>query len=68
MKDAVLFKEHRPPCLSEVKDYFLSRKQNIMEAEHFFLFYEIKRWTSKNGNLLYNWKALAGRWIASSLQ
>lgn len=68
MTEILLFEEHRPPCLAEVKKYFAIKKLNIKEAEHFYLFYELKQWKGRKGQLLHNWKVLAANWIASALR
>jgi hypothetical protein len=68
LEDTKLFEEHRSPDLIEVKEYFSKKNMNKREAEHFFLFYELKQWKAKNGQLLHNWKALAGKWIAFAIR
>lgn len=68
MKDIILFKEHRPPGLLEVKRYFSNRNINNREAEHFYFFYELRQWKTRNGRLINNWKTLAGKWIAFALR
>jgi len=67
MEDTILFEEHRSPDLMEVKKYFSKKHMNHQEAEHFYLFYELKQWKGRKGQLLYNWKVLAANWIASAL-
>lgn len=63
-----LFTRKIPPRIEEVKIYFLQRGIPEKEAEEFFLFYEKKLWTSKNGNFFKNWKNIAYKWVATVLR
>lgn len=57
-----------PPKFEEVKIYFFQKGISEKEAEHFFLFYELKNWTSKKGNFFKNWKGIAYQWIAGVIK
>lgn len=59
---------YMPPRIQDVKIYFSQKGMAEKEAEHFFLFYEIKSWTNKKGNPFKNWKSLAYRWIMSAFR
>ena len=63
-----LFTNDFPPRIEEVKIYFAQKGISEQEAEDFFLFYEKKHWTSKNGNFFKSWKNIAYKWIATVLQ
>jgi hypothetical protein len=63
----MLFKHSPSPTLGEVQMYFNQKKMSQAEANHFFLFYELKQWKSKNGNPYTNWKNLAHKWIVSAI-
>ena len=56
-----------PPRYEDVKTYFLQKGINEAEATDFFLFYEKKRWTNRNGRFYKSWKKIALTWIASCL-
>jgi len=54
------------PSMEAVKCYFSEKGMNEQEAEHFFMFYQMKQWRSSKGNLLTNWKPIAHGWILSA--
>ena len=56
-----------PPRIEEVKIYFSQKGVSEKEAETFFLFYELKAWTNRNGNYLKNWRQMAYHWIRGVL-
>lgn len=56
------------PSMEAVKIYFSQKGMNEQEAEHFFMFYQMKQWRSSKGNLLTNWKSLAHGWIMSAVR
>jgi hypothetical protein len=63
-----LFVHHIPPRIEDVKGYFMEKGAPYREAEDFYHVYENRHWTSRKGNFIKNWKAVAFRWIASILQ
>lgn len=62
-----LFNCSMPPPYREVQIYFSQKGMPELEAEHFYRFYEIKQWRSKNGNFFKNWKSIAHAWIVSAI-
>jgi len=68
MKYQSLITKKFPPRIEEVKVYFIQRGIPEKEAEDFFLFYEKKQWTSKNGNFFKSWKNIAYKWIGTVLR
>lgn len=67
MPKQLFFNSNMPPPYREVQIYFLQKGMPELEAEHFYRFYEMKEWRSKNGNLLGNWKSIAHGWIVSAI-
>jgi hypothetical protein len=63
-----LYNGNSPPSLETVKIYFSQKGMKELEAEHFYIFYEMKQWRSSKGNLFKNWKSLAHGWIMSALR
>jgi len=67
MQNELLFTGTMPPTIQEVKIYFSQKGMPDREADHFFLFYEIKKWKSKKGRPLKSWKNIARNWTMSVL-
>ena len=65
MKQKPLFTD--PPTLQAITHFFSERHASGKEAEMFYLFWEMKSWTNKEGNRLVDWKAAARRWIRDVL-
>jgi len=57
-----------PPRIEEVKIYFSQKGMAEQEAEHFFLFYELKGWKNNRGIFYRSWKDIAYKWIAQVLK
>jgi len=64
----VFFVHHVPPCLDDVKSYFIQKGVPHAEAEDFYHVYENRHWISRTGNFIKNWKVVAFRWIATLLK
>ena len=52
-----------PPRFQEVQIYFSQRGIIGLEATHFFLYYELKKWEGRNGIPIRSWKTAANNWI-----
>ena len=68
MKSQLTLYKSKIPTFHEVKIYFSQKGMNELEAEHFYLFYEMKQWISKTGNPYKNWKSLAYAWIMYAIR
>ena len=54
-------KRFTPPTFDEVRDYCLSRNNNI-DPEYFIDYYERQDWKLSNGQKMKNWKAAVRTW------
>jgi hypothetical protein len=52
-----------PPTLEQVKQYFLQKGLNDLEAEHFFQLYQLRQWRNQKGEMIKRWKNAAHGWI-----
>ena len=68
MTKVAIYQGNTPPSMEHVKTYFSQKGMNEREAEHFYLFYQMKQWRSSKGNLLTNWKSPAYRWIMAAIR
>jgi len=67
MDRELVYPKAMPPTIQEVKAYFSQKGMPDLEANHFFLFYEKRKWKSKNDKPFKGWKNLAWNWIQSVL-
>lgn len=54
-------KEFIPPTLEEIKEYCLSRKNNI-DAQYFYDYFTASGWVDSKGNKVKNWKQKIITW------
>ena len=54
-------KDFIPPTLDEIKEYCLSRKNNI-DAQYFFDYFNASEWVDSNGKPVKNWKQKIITW------
>lgn len=62
-KESLIRENHTHISLSEVEEYFKSKKANENQAKKFFNHYEAIGWRV-NGNQIKNWKPKADNWIS----
>jgi hypothetical protein len=60
------FGHEMPPCRALVNIYF-EQKGMLDEGDIFYKFYDKAKWRSPKGTAYGNWKVLAARWIANSI-
>ena len=54
------------PSIEELKDYFLSKVQQVSEADKFFNYFESNGWLIGGKTPMKNWKAAANNWILNA--
>jgi hypothetical protein len=65
MIDQTIFNSYVPPTIQDVKTYFRNKGIAEEEAEIFFLLHEKRKWASRTGRSLQEWKSAARRWITT---
>lgn len=55
-----------PPDLQEVRSYFKERRMPEIIGEAFYHYYKSRKWKSRNGCPMKNWKVTANNWMQGS--
>lgn len=60
-KSTISRKRFKKPSLEEIKDYCLQRNNNV-DAQKFFDYYEVNNWSDSKGNKVKSWKQKVITW------